>query len=173
MNGQSGQFLRAMKETGLGVVTQEPFNRNVRSIKSTQKSSYKKYTSKRRFQIAQYINETGCSTAAQKFKSLLPDLSKSMVHGFWKKYLDQLKLAEKRTKSLEKLINNIQSGSPILLGSDIDEKVSKYIIALRYKGRQAVFSTAIAIAKALIEKGNNEKLKVFIIGKDWVQNLLR
>ena len=68
-----------MKETAFDVVTQGSVNRNVRSVKSTQKSSYKKYTSKRRFQIAKYANETGCSAVARKFKSLFPDYSLSGV----------------------------------------------------------------------------------------------
>ena len=44
-------------------LTQGAVNRNVKAIKSTRKSRYTKYTSKRRFQIAKYANETGCSAA--------------------------------------------------------------------------------------------------------------
>ena len=52
-----------MKKTGFGAVTQGAVNRNVRSIKSTRKSSYTKYLSKHRFQIAKYANEIGSSAA--------------------------------------------------------------------------------------------------------------
>ena len=71
-----------MKETGFEVVAQGTVNRNVRSIKSTQKSSYKKYASKRCFQIAKYATETYYSDAVQNIKSLFPDLRKTMVCGF-------------------------------------------------------------------------------------------
>ena len=40
-------------------------------------------------------------------------------------------------------------------------------MTLRYKGGQTTFLIAIAIAKALIEQGDNESLKVLKFGKDW------
>ena len=78
-----------------------------------------------------------------------------------------MKLAEKRSRSQEKFIVNLQGGRPLLLGNDIDEKVRKYIMTLRYKEGQGPFSIAIAVAKALIEQGDNESLKVLKFGKDW------
>ena len=119
-----------MKETGFGGVRRGVVNRNVRSIKSTPKSSYTKYASKCRFQIAKKPNETGCKGAVQKFKSLFPDLNESTVRGFRK----SLKFAEKRNRSLEKLMVNLQRGRPLLPGNDIDERVRKYIMTLRSKG---------------------------------------
>ena len=166
-------MLPIIKETGFGVVTQGAVNRNVKSIKSTRKSSYTKYTSKCRFQVAKYANETGSSAAVRKFKSQFPDLNESTVFGFWKTYLAQMKLAEKRSRSPEKSIVNLQRGRPLLLGNDIDEKVRKYIMTLRYKGGQAAFSIAIAVAKTLIERGDNKSLKVLKFGKDWAQSLFR
>ena len=160
-------------ETEFRVVTQEAVSRNVRSIKSTRKSSYKKYTPKRGFQIAKYSNETGCSAAVQEFKLLLPELNENKVHGFWKKNLDQTKLVEKRNRSSPKSIVNLQRGRPLLPDNDIDENVSKYITVLGYKVGQATFSIVIAVAKVLIEKGNNKSLKVLMFGNDGVQSLLR
>ena len=74
-----------------------------------------------------------------------------MVRGFQIKHLDQIKLAEKRNRSPEKLIANLQRGRPLLLGNDIDEKVRKYVMTLRYIGGHTTFSIAIAVAKASIE----------------------
>ena len=37
-----------------------------------------------------------------------------------------MKLAEKRNRSPEKSIVNLQGGKPLLLGNDIDENVRKY-----------------------------------------------
>ena len=102
-------MLPTIKETGCGAVTQEC--RNVKSIKSIRRSSYTKYTSKRRFQIAKYANEACYSAAVRKFKSLFPDLNESMVRGFRKKHLAQMKLAEKRSRSPETSIVNLQRGS--------------------------------------------------------------
>ena len=81
-----------------------------------------------------------------------------------------MKLSEKRSRSMENSIVMLQRGRPLLLGNDIDEKVRKYI---RYKGGQATFSIAIAVAKTLIEQCDNERLKALKFGKDWAQSLLR
>ena len=78
-----------------------------------------------------------------------------------------MKLAEKRNRSPEKSIVNLQRGKPLLLSNDSDENVRKYIMTLRYKGGQSTFTIAIAVAKALIEQVDNESLKVFKFGKDW------
>ena len=108
-NDQPGQVLPTMKETGFDVVSQGTVNRNVRSIKSTRKSSYKKYTSRCRFKITKYANETGYSATVRKFKPLFPNLlNKSTVHGCRNKYLHQMKDAEKRNRSPEKSTVNLE-----------------------------------------------------------------
>ena len=162
-----------MKETRFGVAKEGAVNNLLRSIKSTRKSSYKTYSSKRRFQIAKYANETGRSAAVRKFKLLFPDSKENTIRGFRKKYLDQMKLAEKRNRSPERLIVNMQRGRPLLLGNNIDEKVRKCVMTIRYKGGQATFSTAIAVAKAFIEQGDNESLKVLKFGKHCARNFFR
>ena len=63
----------------------------------------------------------------KQLKSLFPDLNESTVCGFQKKYLDQMKIAEKRSRSPEKLMVNLQLGRSLLLSNDIDEKMRKYI----------------------------------------------
>ena len=45
-----------------------------------------------------------------------------------------MELAEKRSRSSEKSIVNLQHRRPLFLGNDFDEKVRKYIMTLRYKG---------------------------------------
>ena len=61
-----------------------------------------------------------------------------------------MKLAEKRKRSPEKLIVNLQRGRPLLLANDIDEKVRNYLMTLRYKGGMSNFLITIAVTKALI-----------------------
>ena len=81
-----------------------------------------------------------------------------------------MKLSEKKSKSPEKSIVNLQHGRPLLLGNDIDEKVKEYVINLRYKGGKAIFLTEIAVAKALIKQGGSKSLKVLKFGKGWAQS---
>ena len=52
---------------------------------------------------------------------------------FRKKSLDQMKLVEKRKRSLEKSIVNLQRGRSFPLGNGIDKNVRKYMMALPYK----------------------------------------
>ena len=68
-----------------------------------------------------------------------------------------MKLAEKRNRSPKKLIVNLQRGRPRLLGNDIDEKVRKYVMTLRYKGGRTTFSIETVVAKALIEQDDVSK----------------
>ena len=119
------------------------------------------------------LYETGCSAAVRNFKSLFPGLNKSTVRGFQKKYLPQMKLTEKRSRSPEKSIVKLQRGRPLPLGNDIDENMRKYIMTFRYNGGQATFSIAIAVAKALIKQCDNKSLKILRFGKDWAQSLFR
>ena len=44
-----------------------------------------------------------------------------------------MKLVEKRKRSLEKSIVNLQGGRPFLLGNGIDKNVRKYMMDLPYK----------------------------------------
>ena len=75
-----------------------------------------------------------------------------------------MKLAEKRNRFLKKLIVNLQSGMPLLLGNNMDEKVRKcndFMLQRR------------TVAKTLIDQGDNESPKVLKFGKDWAQKLIQ
>ena len=58
-----------------------------------------------------------------------------------------MKIVEKRNRSAEKLIVNLQHERSLLLSNDIDEKVRKYIVTLRYTGRQATFQLRLQSQK--------------------------
>ena len=113
------------------------------------------------------MNETGTKSAVRKFKGRFPKLT---VRSFKKKYLDQVK---NQSFSTSESITVLRRRRPLLLGSEIDEKVRKFIISLRYRGGQATFSIAIAVANALIQQSSNESLKILQLGKDWAQSMFR
>lgn len=156
----------------MGAVSYQAVASSIDSIKPS-RSSYKKYTPKDRYRIGKYASETGSTAAVRKFKDKFPKLNESTVREFRKKYQDQLKAAEKIGSAPDKELIPLPRGRPLLLGADIDEKVRKFIMALRYRGGQATFSIAIAVAKALIDTGNDEGLKVIQFGKDWAQSFYR
>ena len=121
------------KDTNVGAVSYQAVTSSVESIKPT-RSSYKKYSPKDRYKIGKYANDTGSTAAVRKFKDKFPKLNESTVREFRKKYQDQLKSAEKNGNAPDKELIPLRRGRPLLLGSDIDEKVRKFIMALRYRG---------------------------------------
>ena len=63
------------------------------------------------------------------------------------------------SSSLTKKLTFLKRGKPLLLGS-LDEKVQKFLVALRSKEGVVNTITAVALVKALIEKSSDESLKV-------------
>ena len=67
----------------------------------------------------------------------------------------------------------MKRGRPLLLGT-LDETVQKFLIALRKKGGVVNAVVAIAAAKALISKSNNEHLKAIDLDSSyWGKRLFR
>ena len=150
-----------LEDTGLGAVSATKSQSNSRA-----RTSYNVYTPKDRYQIGKYSSEIPAATV-RKF-------NESTARGFQKKYIEKLRSIVRTGRSPEKEIGgDLRRGRPLLLGSEIDEKVRKFLLAIRYRGGQVSFSTAIAVATALIQRSNNEGLKLIEFGKDWVQSLFR
>jgi len=165
----------SLEETGFGAVDHAVVVSAVNSeLDKNPRSSYTRYTPKDRYLIGKYSNENGASAAARKFKYRFPRINESTVREFMKKYREKLQLGGEDAINTDKeLGGDIRRGRPLLLGPLIDEDVRKFISALRYRGGQVSFSIAIAVAKALIERSNNEGLKLIEFGKDWAQSLFR
>lgn len=164
------------EETGLGAVDNAKAVEAVTSVsnKSSLRSSYKKYSPKDRYLIGKYSNEHGSAAATRKFKPSYPNLNESTVRGFQKMYREKLRSAIKNGTTVEKeLGGDIRRGRPLLLGPRIDEDVRKFLLALRYRGGRISFSIAVAVAKALIERSDEEGLKLIEFGRDWAQSLFR
>ena len=60
---------------------------------SRARTSYKVYTPKGRYQIGKYSSESGPAANVRKFKIPFPNLNKSTVRGFPKKYQETLRSA--------------------------------------------------------------------------------
>ena len=137
------------------------------------RTTYRKYSPRDPYIIGKYANETGSTAAVRKFMSKFPNLNESTVREFRKKYLDQLKSASKNNRSPQKSILPLPRGRPLLLGVKIDEGVRKFHSALRYRGGRTTFSVAVAVAKALVQKSDDDGLKILQFGKNWAQSRFR
>ena len=109
----------------------------------------------------------------RKFRSKFPTLNESTVREFRKKYLDESKSASNNNRFPQKSILPLPRGRPLLLGVKIDEGVRKFVSALRYRGGRTTFSVAVAVAKALVQKSDDDGLKFLQFGKNWAQSLFR
>ena len=61
---------------------------------------------------------------------------------------------------------NVKRVRPLLLGSEINEKVMKYLHAIRKKGDFVNMVVAIAIAQALITKSEDKNVKLLDLEKN-------
>ena len=163
----------SMEDTGLGVVSDEVVVSAVRAVTLPIRTTYRKYSLRDRYIIGKYANETGSTAAVRKFRSKFPNLNESSAREFRKKYLDELKSASKNNRSPQKSILPLPRGRPLLLGVKIDEGVRKFLSALRYHGGRTTFSVVVAVAKALVQKSDDNGLKILQFGKNWAQSLFR
>ena len=110
-----------------------------KSLAGTKQSSgkYIKFSKEDRFTIGRYAAVHGPLAAVRKFKGQYPNLNGN-------------------SRSPAKKIVSEKCGRPLMLGA-LDEKIKNFLFAIRKKG---VVNTvvAIAIAKALIEKSDEEYL---------------
>ena len=118
---------------GLGVME---FSSVQASLSKTRpgRGGYLKFTDKARFEIGKH--------AYPKFKE-------STVRTFRDKYVLSLKSSNSVVST--KKITSLKRGRPLMLGQ-LDEKVKKFLIALRHKGGVVNTVVANATAKALLRK---------------------
>ena len=121
-----------------------------------------KFTEKERFLIGKYTAINGPSTTVRKFQTSHPHLKfgESQARALRKKYLDQQKKSPKR-------------GRPLMLGA-LDEKVRNFLQIVRRKGGVVNTVVAIATAKALIEKSDQQHLKNLDLERSsWAKSLFQ
>ena len=99
----------------------------------------------------------------KKFKPDFPHLKESTVRTFRDKYRNTLKRNRGSSSPVKKLAT-MTRGRPLMLGK-LDEKVKNFLLALRRKGGVVNTVVAIAAAKALIQKSNEDHLKVIELEK--------
>ena len=110
--------------------------------------------------------------AVNKFKPKFPRLRESAVRTFRDKYGNTLKRKRGSSSPVKKLAT-MTRGRPLTLGK-LDEQVKNFILALRRKEGVVNTVVAIAAAKALIQKSNEDHLKVIELEKSaWAKSLFQ
>ena len=133
------------------------------------RGGYLKFTDEARFEIGKYAALHGPMSAVKKFKHAYPKLKESTVRTFRDKYVLSLKSSNSVVST--KKITSLKRGRPLMLGQ-LDEKVKKFLIALRHKGGVVNTVVANATAKALIEKSDDEHLKLIDLEQTfWAKSL--
>ena len=119
------------------------------------KRSNSKYTETERYLIGKYAAIYGAAAAVKKFQKSHPHLTlgESMARHLRDKYRNLIKTNESITK-----ITKSKVGRPLTLGV-VDEQVKKFLIVLRKKGGVVNRVVAVATAKALISRSDDESLK--------------
>ena len=126
------------------------------NLKHPQNNEYVTFTREEILNIGKYASIHGNSRTARKYS-----VGESTVRLHRKKYEQGLTSSTK-----------VKRGRPLLLGSEIDEKVMKYLQAIRKKGGVVNTVVAIAIAQALIAKSEDKNLKVLDLEKtSWTKSL--
>ena len=185
----SGTFvpdhLPSMNESGLGVVEYREVTRAVSELSDPQpqapakkrnpRGSYTKYTPKQRADIGKYALENGNERARCHFSVRFPKLTESTVRNFKKSYKEELDKQRKELipRPVTEIVSKTRGRPPILL--ELDEKLRKFLKAIRMKGGVVNIHVVRATATALIETNpsTSQHLRNFSMPRSWVQSLYR
>ena len=146
------------KESNLGVVEYKSV-RKFTSEANHLRGHYQRFSDEDRLTIGKYAAVHGPMATIKKFKAKFPYLKESTARTFRKKYPNTLK-RNKGSSSTVKKLATMTRGRPLMFGK-LDEKVKNFLLALRRKG----VVNAIAASTALIQKSNEEHLKLIELEK--------
>ena len=125
--------LSSASESGLGEVDNSAVCVGVRAKRKKRKPK-SKYTDEDRFKIAKYAKDHGPNQAARCFQSKYPIIRESIMRSFLKKYNEQVRIEKTLNQPPAERITNLIRGRPLMVGSVVDEKVRKFLMALFKKG---------------------------------------
>ena len=138
------------------------------------RGNYTVYTPKQRACIGRYALENGTERARQHFLTQFPKLNESTVRNFKKAYKDKLEHQRKQfqPKPVTEIPHKLKGRPPILL--ELDEKLIKFLRAIRAKGGVVNIHVVRATTAALIESNPSmSHLQSFGMPRSWVQSLYR
>ena len=115
-----------------------------------------KFTEKERFEIGKYAAIHGATKSVKQFKKTHKHLN--FGESTARKLRDRYKEFTKTNRAVCNKMPHLQRGRPLMLGT-LDEKVRHFLVKLRKKGGVVNTVVAVATAKALITRSDDEHLK--------------
>ena len=139
------------------------------------RGTYMCYTAAQRAQIGRYALENGNERARKRFMVQFPNLCESTVRNFKKAYAAKLHLQKKQLSPQPKteIPGKLRGRPPILL--ELDEKLIKFLRAIRSKGGVVNIHVVRASTKALIESNPAvpQHLRSFNMPHSWVHSVYK
>ena len=174
--------LPTLSESGLGVVEYQQVATAVSkelaapSAKRRRSSgTYTTYTPTQRAKIGKYALEHCNEKARKHFLSRFPNLPESTVRHFKKAYREELEKKRKKCdpQPVVEITAKPRGRPPILL--DLDEKLIKFLKAIRAKGGVVNIHVVRATTDALIGRNPSSSMHLqnFSKSRSWVQSLYR
>ena len=133
------------------------------------------YTAEQRASIGKYALENGNERARRHFSSLFPNMSESTVRNFKKAYTEKLQQERKQPypQPVVQIPAQPRGRPPLLL--ELDEKLIKYLRAIRSKGGVVNIHVVRAATRALIESNptTTQQLLKFDMPRSWVYSIYK
>ena len=144
------------------------------SKKRKLRGTYAVYTAADRARIGKYAVENGNKNARLRFLKYFPNLNESTVRNFKKSYME--KINHQRRQLNPKPVTEIpiqpRGRPPYML--ELDNKLIKFLLAVRNSGGIINIHVVRACAKALIDTNpDQQQLARFNMPRSWVYSLYR
>ena len=145
--------------------------------------SYTKLSAQVKAELGKYAAVNGIAATLRKYSKCYPSLKESSVKTWRGKYTQELNRRKQGVAKSEYgkiVISELpdkKTGRPYLLGEELDERVQRYLIALRERG--AVINTSIVLActEGLIKNQDSNLLASngghIVLTKSWGKCLLK
>ena len=171
------------EESGLGRVEYDSTTTSVSELadptpaakKRRTRGKYTQYTPEQRAHIGKYALDNGNERARPHFLPNYPDLRESTIRNFKKAYKERMQYQRKQLhpQPVTAITAQPRGRPPILL--ELDEKLIKFLRAIRTKGGVINIHVVRAATKALIASNplTSQHLVKFDMPRSWVQSIYR
>ena len=155
-------------------------NEAVRAVKQPKtRGVYSKISPENQAAVAKYAIEHGNKAAVRHFgRKLDVDLKASSVATWKSKYLSEMQ-RKINAGDDDKEVTSLpvkKRGRPLLLGEDLDEKVKRYVVAIRNNGGIVTTAITLAAASAIVRRTDRNLLAEngghITLTRNWAKSLL-
>ena len=145
------------------------------TVAKSKRGLYRKYTSKERTNIGKFGAENGVQATVRKYSRVFhKPVNESTVRHFKRAYL--MERARKRRAGDDDLtveaLAHRKRGRPLLVGSNMDSFIQKYILKVRESKGVVNTSIVIAGARGLLKRMDRTLFAEYTLARGWVGKVL-